>query len=60
MSAWCSASACSGYVAAIVWSRVQVERPSCSTSGGHSGGISLADGVEGAASGAVGVVMVVD
>lgn len=58
MSFWCSAFAFSGYVAAIVCSRVQVERPSCSTSGGHSGGVSLGDWVEGAASGTVGVVIV--
>jgi len=39
MLSWCSVFAFSGYVAAIECSRVQVERPSCSTSGGHSGGI---------------------
>jgi hypothetical protein len=38
----CVASCCccglgfSGYEAATVWRRVQEERPSCSTSGGHS------------------------
>lgn len=39
--------------------RVQVDRPSCSTSGGQSGGISLGDGVEGVFRGTVGVVIVV-
>lgn len=60
MSACCSALAVSGYVAAMVCSRVQVERPSCSTSGGQSGGTSLGEGLEGEARGTVGVVIVVD
>lgn len=46
MSSWCCADAFSGYVAAMVWRRVQVERPSCSTSGGQSGGSSVGCGVE--------------
>lgn len=36
-----------------------MERPRTSTSGGHSGGIVLADGVAGAVRGVVGVVIVV-
>jgi hypothetical protein len=51
-------SAFSGYVAAIEWRRVQVERPSASTSGGQSEGIELAGEVAGAARGAVEVVFV--
>jgi hypothetical protein len=39
----------SGYVAAIECSSVQVERPSCSTSGGHSAGVSLGECVVAAA-----------
>ncbi len=46
MSSWCWVEAFSGYVAAMVCRRVQVERPSCSTSGGQSGGISVGSGVE--------------
>lgn len=49
----------SGYVAAIECRRVQVERPSCSTSGGQSEGIVLGEEVAGAARGVVGVVLVV-
>lgn len=49
----------SGYVAAIEWRRVQVERPSSSTSGGHSGGYPLGEGADGVASGTAGVVAVV-
>ena len=58
MLSWCSVFAVSGYVAAMECSRVQVERPSSSTSGGHSGGIVLGEGVAGAARGTVGVVLV--
>lgn len=47
-------SAFSGYAAAIECRRVQVERPSSSTSGGHS------DGVEGAAADAEAARGVVD
>lgn len=46
MSSWCCAEALSGYVAAIVCRRVQVERPSCSTSGGQSDAISVGWGVD--------------
>jgi hypothetical protein len=42
-------SAFSGYVAAMEWSRVQVERPSSSTSGGQSVGILLEGGAAGEA-----------
>lgn len=49
-------SAFSGYVAAIECKRVQVERPKASTSGGQSDGISLGEGVAGAARGVVEVV----
>lgn len=59
MLSWCSVFAFSGYVAAIECRRVQVERPSCSTSGGQSGGIVLGEEVAGAARGVVGVVLVV-
>lgn len=52
-------SAFSGYVAAIEWRRVQVERPRASTSGGQSEGIELGEGVAGAARGFVEVVEVV-
>jgi hypothetical protein len=55
--AWCSASAFSGYVAAIECSSVHVERPSSSTSGGQSEGVSLGDGVAAAARPAVGIVV---
>jgi uncharacterized protein (DUF362 family) len=49
----------SGYVAAIEWSSVHVERPSSSTSGGQSEGVSFGGGVvaAAAASAAVDVVM---
>lgn len=50
-------SAFSGYVAAIEWRRVQVERPRASTSGGQSEGIELGEGVAGAARGFVEVVV---
>ena len=46
MSSWCCAEAFSGYVAAIVWRSVHVERPSCSTSGGQSAGNSVGCGVD--------------
>lgn len=59
MLSWCSVFAFSGYVAAIECRRVQVERPSSSTSGGQSGGIVLEEKVAGAARGVVGVVLVV-
>jgi hypothetical protein len=49
MLSWCSVFAFSGYVAAIECRSVQVERPSCSTSGGHSAGVSLGEGVAAAA-----------
>jgi hypothetical protein len=39
-------------------SRVQVERPSSSTSGGHSGGMELGEEVVGGVRGVVGVVFV--
>lgn len=45
MSFCSSALAFSGYVAAIECNSVQVERPSCSTSGGQSSGILFAAGV---------------
>lgn len=54
---WCSAFAFSGYVAAIECSNVQVERPSCSTSGGQSEGVSLGEGVAAAARAGVEVVI---
>lgn len=60
MSSCCFVSAFSGYVAAIEWRSVQVEWPRASTSGGQSEGISLGDGVAGAASGAVEVVVDVE
>lgn len=53
-------SAFSGYVAAIEWRRVQVERPRASTSGGQSEGIELGEGVAGVARGVVEVVVLVD
>lgn len=53
-------SAFSGYVAAIEWRRVQVERPRASTSGGQSEGIELGEGVAGAARGFVEAVVVDD
>lgn len=54
---WCSASAFSGYVAAIECRRVQVERPSASTSGGQSEGVSLGEDVAAAASAGVDAVI---
>ena len=56
---WCSVLAFSGYVAAIECRSVQVERPSCSTSGGQSEGSSLGEGVAAAASAGVEVVVLV-
>ena len=47
----------SGYVAAIECRSVQVERPSCSTSGGQSAGVSLREGVVAAAGADVEVVV---
>lgn len=47
----------SGYVAAIECNRVHVERPSSSTSGGQSEGVSLGEGVAPAASAGVDVVV---
>lgn len=47
----------SGYVAAIECSSVHVERPSSSTSGGQSEGVSLGEGVAAAARAAVEVVI---
>ena len=38
MTACIDAGADSGYIAAMLWSIVHVERPSSSTSGGQSGG----------------------
>lgn len=60
MSSWCEVDAFSGYVAAMVCRRVQVERPSCSTSGGQSEGISVGWGFEWDVVAGVGIVDEVD
>jgi hypothetical protein len=60
MSSWCEADAFSGYVAAMVCRRVQVERPSWSTSGGQSEGISVGSGVGRDVVAGVGSVVEVD
>ena len=60
MSSWCCADAFSGYVAAMVCRRVQVDRPSCSTSGGQSEGISVGWGVNWEVVAGVEIVVEVD